>query len=164
MKLTTYANRIKVRTTPNLDYYVMVAISLALIISAIFFFIPNFLKIIPNNDFSNIFLSQNIVTTVSFLLVTILGNVMPILVIVQYFNKFKTNIAIKDGILFCDEEEIATIGQIDDIQIVFHFEDDCYHLNFISDGEKTQLPIELTQEEANSLYAEVVQLTNFKRD
>ena len=55
MKLTTYANRIKVRTTPNLDYYVMVAISLALVISAIFFFIPNFLKIIPNNDFSNIF-------------------------------------------------------------------------------------------------------------
>lgn len=164
MTLTVSSNRIKVRNSPNLDFYVILVISIALILSAIFFFVPNFLKIAPNFDFSKIFKSQNIVTTISFILVTLIGNILPIVLIYQFFTKFSSIIELKDGDLYCDKEMITKVDEIDDIQVVFHFEDDCNHVTFISDGERTMLPLELSEEEAKRLHLEIVKLTGFKKD
>lgn len=164
MKLTVSSNQIKVRNSPNLDYYVMLVISIALILSAVFFFVPNFLKIAPNFDLSHVFKSQNIVTTVSFFLVTLIGNILPFVLIYQYFTKFNSKIVITDGELFCDGEWVTVVNEIEDIQVVFHFEDDCNHICFITRGEKHLLPMELSEDEAAKLYDEIVKLTGFKKN
>ena len=164
MMLTISSNQIRVRNSPNLDFYVILVISIAVILSAVFFFVPSFLKIVPNFDFSNVFKSQNIVTTISFILVTLLGNILPIILIYQFFTKFSSTIELRNGDLYCDKELITKVDEIDDIQVVFHFEDDCNHVTFISDGERTMLPLELSEEEAKRLHLEIIKLTGFKKD
>lgn len=164
MTLTVSTNQIKVRNSPNLDFYVILIISIALILSAVFFFVPNFLKIAPNFDFSNVFKSQNIVTTISFILVTLICNILPLVLVYQFFTKFSSEIMIKKGELFCDNESISKVNEIEDIQVVFHFEDDCYHICFITRGEKHLLPMELSEDEASKLYEEIVKLTDFKKN
>ncbi len=164
MTLTVSTNQIKVRNSPNLDFYVILIISIALILSAVFFFVPNFLKIAPNFDFSNVFKSQNIVTTISFILVTLICNILPLVLVYQFFTKFSSEIMIKEGELFCDNESISKVNEIEDIQVVFHFEDDCSHICFITRGEKHLLPMELSEDEASKLYEEIVKLTGFKKN
>ena len=164
MTLTVSTNQIKVRNSPNLDFYVILIISIALILSAVFFFVPNFLKIAPNFDFSNVFKSQNIVTTISFILVTLICNILPLVLVYQFFTKFSSEIMIKEGELFCDNESISKVNEIEDIQVVFHFEDDCSHICFITRGEKHLLPMELSEDEASKLYEEIVKLTDFKKN